>query len=254
MGQIRKPFQGIMNIVRFNWHFYVLSFGFSILILYLANYLPTFFSFYLSIVFLLIIATTFISLITSFYIYDLSGLYKLDWLNDFRIEESSKIVTIHAGFDETSALLKAKFKNSELAVLDFYDPVKHTEVSIKRARKSYPSFPGTLSVSTRNLPIEDKSIQNIFVILSAHEIRDLEERIAFFKELGRILEPAGQILITEHLRDKVNFLAYTIGFFHFYSKSSWLKTFQSAELTVVKEMKITPFISTFILEKNGTSF
>ena len=86
-----------------------------------------------------------------------------------------------------------------------------------------------------------------------NEIRQEAERTVFFKELHRILNPQGQIIVTEHLRDLPNFLAYTIGFFHFIAKHSWFKTFENAQLTLQQELKITPFISTFILDTNGTA-
>ncbi|ALL04250.1 hypothetical protein AQ505_01325 [Pedobacter sp. PACM 27299] len=164
------------------------------------------------------------------------------------------IININAGFDETSVILGKRFMAAELIVLDFYDPLIHTEVSIKRARKAYPAFPGTRNVTSDNLQLEENSADKIFVILSAHEIRNKEERIRFFKELKRLIKPSGQIFIVEHLRDKVNFMAYSIGFLHFYSKSTWFEVFQAAELKIQNEIKITPFISTFILEKNGNTF
>jgi ubiquinone/menaquinone biosynthesis C-methylase UbiE len=97
------------------------------------------------------------------------------------------------------------------------------------------------------------SFYKIFAILSAHEIRNDEERNSFFKELRRALTATGQIIVTEHLRDTANLLAYNIGFFHFHSKKTWLNTFHSAGLSVASEIKITPFITTFILDKNGTA-
>jgi ubiquinone/menaquinone biosynthesis C-methylase UbiE len=253
MEQIRKPFQGVWNIIRFNWHFYILSFSILLFILLLTNYVNETIAFYLLLFGLLIALPIFISLLVSYYVYDLSGLYKLHWIDELASDEKSKIVNINAGFDETSALLKDKFKHSELIVLDFYDPLKHTEVSIKRARKAYPAYPKTQQVSTTKLPLEDNSVDKIIVIFSVHEIRNEAERIAFFNELKRILKPKGEIIITEHLRDVSNFLAYNIGFFHFYSKSTWLKIFKSAELNIQKEEKLTSFISTFTLSKNGTT-
>ncbi|QEC51931.1 class I SAM-dependent methyltransferase [Anseongella ginsenosidimutans] len=86
-------------------------------------------------------------------------------------------------------MLKRKFAGSELIVLDFYDPGKHTEVSIRKAREVYPPFPGTLNVNTGSLPLEDELANKVFAIFLAHEIRDHVERIAFFKEMGRILAP-----------------------------------------------------------------
>ena len=132
--------------------------------------------------------------------------------------------------------------------MDFYNPETHTEVSIKRARKAYPPSSNTLKTSTSILNLADNSVDKVFITLSAHEIRNENERVVFFKEVARILKPKGQIFVTEHLRDTVNFLAYNIGFFHFLSKSSWHQTFQSSNLSIRKEVKITPFITTFILE------
>ena len=75
----------------------------------------------------------------------------------------------------------------------------------------------------------------------------------FFKELNRITKNDGQIVVVEHLQDVANFLAYNIGFFHFHTKATWLKTLYAAGLRVQKEIKITPFITTFILQKNGNT-
>ena len=163
------------------------------------------------------------------------------------------ILNFTAGFDETSILIKNKFPEANLNSFDFYDPAKNTEISIKRARKAYPPYPGTSQVNTSSLPSETGSADLIFVIFAAHEIRKEVERDIFFNELKRILKPAGKIVLTEHLRDLPNFLAYTIGFFHFMPLSSWRRTFNKCGLKVSDEFKITPFVSTFILEKHGTA-
>jgi ubiquinone/menaquinone biosynthesis C-methylase UbiE len=250
---MRKPFQGVANIIRFNWHFYVLSAVVLILIIVAGNSFGGTIRFGLLIFSALVFAPILISLIVSYYVYDLSNLYSLDWLGDLRLETGGKIININAGFDETSELLKAKFPETELVSLDFYDPAKHTEVSIKRARKAFPPYPNTEQVTTTRLPLRDNSADAIFVILSAHEIRKADERNLFFNELRRTLKPDGQIFVVEHLRDLPNFLAYNIGSLHFHSRKSWLDTFEAAELIIKKEIEITPFITTFVLEKHGTS-
>jgi len=89
--------------------------------------------------------------------------------------------------------------------------------------------------------------------MSAHEIRDNDERSVFFSELNRVLKPKGQIIVIEHLRDFNNFIAYNIGFFHFHSKTTWLRTFNESKLKFVSENKSTPFISIFTLEQNGNT-
>ncbi len=251
MEKIRKPFQGVFNILRFNWHFYVIGFIIVFLLLITASHFNKPLQFYVYTFCAFALGSTLISLLISFFIYDVSELYKLKWIK--KDTADNLIVTINAGFDETSHLLKNRFKDVEFIMLDFYDPLKHTEVSIKRARAAYPPPSDTRSTETTKLALKDNSVDKVFVILAAHEIRNEAERVLFFKELNRIIKPTGQIYITEHLRDLPNFLAYTVGFFHFYSKNSWHKTFKKANLIIKQELKITPFISTFILNKNGNT-
>ncbi len=180
MGQIRKPFQGVTNIVKFNWHFYVITFLLIGIILISAKYLAEQYLNYAIIVCVIITGTLIITLLVSFYIYDASGLYKLNWLNEINICANSKIVNIHAGFDETSSLLSEKYAKSELIVYDFYDPLKHTEVSIKRARKAYPSYSGTKHIVTENVPLPEDYADIVFLIFAAHEIRNEKRENKFF--------------------------------------------------------------------------
>ncbi len=251
MVPLRKPFQGVWNIVRFNWHFYVLSLGGSILLLSLACVLLGPLRLGAAVASATLFAVSFLSLFVSWFVYDFSGLYCLQWCG--ACEPEGRIVNIHAGFDETSELLQAKYPGCDLAVLDFYEPSKHTEVSIRRARSVCPAFPGTQAIDTENVPLPDDSVDVIFLIFAAHEIRRDDERAAFFRELRRVVKPSGRIVVAEHLRDLANFLAYTIGFFHFLPRATWLETFRAAELRIANESKVNLFITAFILKKHGTS-
>jgi ubiquinone/menaquinone biosynthesis C-methylase UbiE len=251
MERIREPFQGVLNIIRFNWHFYVIALCLILVMLYSTNYLEKSYTNFIYIFSILALSSIFVSLLASLYVYDISGFYRLNWIDKNNSENI--IVNINAGFDETSDLLQNKFKNVKLIVLDFYNPEKHTEVSIKRARKAYPAYPKTRQINTSNTELANNSVDKIFVVFSAHEIRNEFERKEFFKELNRVIKPTGQIYVTEHLRDLANFVVYNIGFFHFYSKNSWLKTFNNANLIIKQEIKLTPFVSTFILNKNGNT-
>jgi SAM-dependent methyltransferase len=247
MEKMRTPFQGVWNIIRFNWHFYAASLLALLCLFVLSMVVNTEFSGYLRLFAVLISLPTAVSLLVSYYIYDLSNLYDLPWIAPFEGQKIAQIININAGFDETTALLQRKFPAADCKVFDFYDPTKHTEISIERARKAYPPFPNTINITTDNLPVPEHSADKIFIIFAAHEIRNEQERIVFLKNLKRILKPTGEIVITEHLRDMPNFLAYTIGFLHFYSKTTWLRCFEAAGLTLKSEQKHTPFISIFTL-------
>ncbi len=253
MEGLRKSFEGIWNIIRFNWHFYAGAAVAVILVFLAGEWLAPGYGFYARLLCVLMVLPVVVSLLVSWYVYDLSGLYSFSWLPEAGITATGKIVNINAGFDETSVLLHQKFPGAQLYVFDFYDASKHTEVSIKRARAAYPPYPGTEPIKTSHIPMEQDSADGIFIIFAAHEIRKEEERDVFFAALRRILRPGGKIVVMEHLRDLPNFLAYTIGFFHFMPKASWLRTFERTGLRVAKVIKVTPFISTFILEEYGIS-
>lgn len=246
----RKPFQGVVNIMRFNWHFYAVATVLLMAIIPLKQYLPLNIQPIIYWFQILAITSIGLSLIVSFYIYDLSDLYQFKWLPKL---ENKNLLNVSAGFDETSEFLNQKLTRGKLTVCDFYHPKKHTEVSIKRARKAYPPFENTVSVGTNNLPFPDHSFDYTLAVLSAHEIRNEKERILFFKELHRTLKPEGEIYVTEHLRDLFNLIAYTFGVFHFHSRPTWKRTFNQSGFKILHEIKTTAFISTFVLVKNGNT-
>lgn len=248
----RKPFQGIANIIRFNWHFYALALAALVMLHILKQIASPAFHPVIGIAGLLLMASLFVSLAVSFYVYDVSGLYRLEWLQ-MTLPPNATIVNIHAGFDETSALLAAKFPQVTLTVFDFYDVEKHTEISISRARKAYPAYPGTRVISTANVPLAPASVDAVFCLLSAHEIRDFDERSLFFQQLNAALKPDGKIIVVEHLRDLPDFFAYNIGFFHFHSAKEWRRTFAAADLRIEKAHTVTPFITAYYLQKNGNA-
>lgn len=239
------------NIIRFNWHFYALALVGVVVGLLFAAWLGGYWFVAGLCVAVGVLATTVISLLVSWYVYDQSELYRFEWLPE--VPAGGRIVNIHAGFDETSALLAEKYPTAELTVLDFYDPDLHTEVSIKRARKVYPPYPGTIAVATSQLPLQASSTDVIFLLMAAHEIRDLEERSVFFTQLRKALKPGGRIILTEHLRDGPNALAYSFGVFHFLPYEEWYLTFSQAGFENVTEEKLTPFLTTFTLTKNVDS-
>lgn len=247
----RKSFQGVSNIIRFNWHFYVLALLLLIVLLSLSSVFPSPISIILIIFVSFVSLTLLISLSVSYYIYDTTDLYELNWLGNIN---GMTVLNVNAGFDETSGIISAKFPTANLTICDFYNSEKHTEISIKRARVAYPPQPGSLSVSTEKLPFEDNTFDKVIAIFCVHEIRNDIERSRFLEELNRVTKNDGQLLITEHIRDWKNFFAYSIGFFHFLSKKTWLKNFHNAKFNINRTIKNNPLITTYILENNGNTF
>ncbi len=251
MGNTRTPLQGLRNIIRFNWPFYVLAIAGVFAGMWLATWLGGRFILLGGLIAIFVLFTIITSLLVSWYVYDGSNLYSLNWLGD--LGQPKNIVNINAGFDETSSLLAIRFPKAKLRVFDFYDPERHTEPAIKRARKVYPPYPGTELVTTSQLPLAAHSTDLIFLLFAAHEIRDPEERANFFGLLRETLKPDGKIIVVEHLRDTANYLAYSFGALHFVSDANWQLTFSSAGFEDVTKTRINPFVVKYTLSPNAAT-
>ena len=242
----RKQLQGVLNILSFNRHFYVA--GLAVLALL---FITTLFVHWPGIAFGLIVAAflygLIMPLIVSAYVYDFSGYYNFYWLKNVVAanKEIKLIANINAGFDETSFIIENKFPGCDLKVFDFYNVQQHTEPAIKRARKVSLVYPATQHTATDLLPLKDHSADIVFLLSAAHEIRSADEKVQFLKECRRICKIDGQVIMVEHLRDFPNFLAFSIGFTHFFSRAAWKKAFDMAGFSSFGETKFTPFMSVF---------
>jgi SAM-dependent methyltransferase len=242
----RRKFQGVLNILSFNRHFYV--FGLIALTLIIIGHLI--FGWSAILYWIIVIAFLYgliMPLIVSAYVYDFSGYYDFNWLKNFYIADADEnlFLNINAGFDETSFIIKNHFPQSDLKVFDFYNAERHTEPAIIRARKVSMVYPDTRQIISNSIPLEDKSVDIIFLLSAVHEIRSQPEKIQFLKECHRLCKAGGKVIMVEHLRDFPNFMAFSVGFTHFFSKKVWKNAFEKAGFSSFAETKFTPFMSIF---------
>ncbi len=249
---MRTRYQGIGNVVRFNWHFYLIGGVACFLAIAIAPLLPeplSRLSLMLAILALILIV---ISLAVSHLVYDRSDVYSLPLLGDHPWPPTPLVVNIHAGFDEISDLLRRRFPEGNLMTWDFYDPSRHTEISIRRARDAHPPDSDPVSIDTARLPADSGTVDLVCLVFAAHEIRSYDEQVRFFAEITRILNSDGRVCVVEHLRDLPNGLAYSVGCLHFHPRSRWLAVFRAAGLVVERERKDSWFTTGFLLRKTST--
>lgn len=243
----RHSLQGVWTVVRFNWHLQAAALALAILLLSAPVMVDGPAAFVAIAAGVGVLVSITFSLVATWWAYDATGLYQMDWLFA-DLQGTRRAANIHAGFDECSEWLQTRFPETAWHVFDFYDPRKHTEISIRRARKACPPMPGTLSVKTESLPLADASLNRVLLFLAAHEIRDHQERVNFFREIRRVLHCNGRVIVTEHLRDVANIAVYSLGAWHFHPRHEWLSTFDEAGFRVVRSFRNNRFITTFILE------
>ena len=247
----RGRFQGVAQILRFNWPMYAAA-GVLLVVGAAAVFLigmprsfrlAAFAGFGLTAFWLLV------SLGVSHYVYDRAGIYGGEWLSRALPKAPRCYANLHAGFDEFSNMLAARFPEGQAVVLDFFDGEIMTEPSIARARGLTTNQPRAQQVDFAALPLQDEELDAAFLIFAAHELRQPNARAQLLRELRRTLRQDGRIVIVEHLRDAANLLAFGPGFLHFHSRTQWLNAAAAARLKLRDEFPLTVFVRVFVFGK-----
>jgi SAM-dependent methyltransferase len=245
----RRPYQGVLQILQFNWRFYVATAGGVGVALLALPHLPPLGRIVLLPGAALALFWMASSLAVSHYVYDHFPLYDLSWISSALSRQPRRWMNIHSGLDETSDLLAAIFPDSAGEVVDIFDPQVMTEASIRRAREVSHCETRSTRVRYDSLGFGADCFDAAFAIFAAHELRQHEQRVQLFGEIARVLTPAGELILMEHSRDWRNFLAFGPGFLHFFSQKEWRKAATEAGLLVRNEFSMTPFIRVYVLRK-----
>jgi len=246
----RRPFQGALQILRYNWGFYVtgivgLTIGLGLLVkVPWPRWLFDLGAAGLGLGAWWLLA----SILVSYWIYDASNLMEWGWLTDRVESRPGRWVNLHAGLDESSPSLAKKW-GPPLQVFDIFDPTEMTEPSILRARKTAVNELTPVSVSPDELPLAAASIDLACVLFAAHELRSHTARLSFFHEVRRVLATGGTFVVVEHLRDPANFIAFGPGFMHFMAQNEWKLLGRKAGFRLVAESRKTPFVKLLLFQK-----
>jgi hypothetical protein len=235
----RNKLQGVRQILSFHWQIYVAAIAAASCLVLAAPQ-----AMWAAAPALFWLAA---SVAVSHYIYDRSPLYTLDWMRACLPVEPRVWAQFHAGLDETSGAIAARFPHAAGSSFDVFDAREMTESSIRRARQ----LAGARSprADWRALPLRDAACDAAFVIFTAHEFRNPETRARFFREIARTLHGAGDLIVVEHLRDWRNFLAFGPGFWHFLPERAWLEAAAEGGFVIRRKLRVTPFVRVFAMRK-----
>jgi SAM-dependent methyltransferase len=182
------------------------------------------------------------SLVVTWWVYDRTALYDWAWVTGLLAGPPGHYAVVSAGLDEISPTLRRLFPSSEATLLDLYDPRLTREGSIRRARALVPPPAEARAARPDLLPLPDASIDAVFLVFAAHELRAAGQRQALFAEIARTLRPGGRLLLVEHCRDAANIAAYGPGAWHFYPRTQWLRLARGAGLTPTADQTMTPLV------------
>jgi SAM-dependent methyltransferase len=248
---IRRPYQGVLQILQFNRRFYLCTSTGAVATILALPFLPPLWR-----VSLLLAATPAIfwltsSLLVSHYVYDRFPLYDLTWLRQVLSRPPRQWINIHCGWDETSCILATIFPDAAGVIVDIFDPGLITEPSIRQARlvehDRIPAMPARYD----DLGFDANSFDAAFCIFSAHELRHHDQRVKLFEEISHVLVPDGELVVIEQSRDWRNLLAFGPGFLHFFSPREWRRASASAGLELRTEFSLTPFVHVYLLRRTA---
>lgn len=243
-------YSGVLKIVRFNWPWYVMAIAVTVSVI-ICFYLGILGGPWTAIVIAgLVVANLWLvaSLAVSHYIYDRSGIHQGAWLDGINASNVGHVGIFHAGHDEASKAVALRLPSSHVETFDFYDAGRNGSASLARARTAAARRDRAIEVN--RIPLSNGTLDLGLLVFAAHEIRDDNQRAILFRELSRVMAPAGQLIVVEHLRDVWNFLAYGPGAFHFLSRRTWRRSFAEGGIEISRESSCTPFVRIFELRKN----
>jgi hypothetical protein len=247
----RGAYEGVLNIVRFNWPFFAIALPVALLGVAGTLVAPTrLWSLLCAGIALVAGGGTLISLGVSHLIYDRSDLYRFGWLaRAVRDRPMREATFCQTGFDECSTILRQLTPETEWTLLDHYNPAQMPEPSIQRARRHAPPSSDYRTATSGAWPLADASTDVVLGMLAVHELRVSEERTAWFAEARRAIRADGSVIVVEHVRDFANALVFGPGALHFHSVATWQREWTRAQLRARDAFRITPWVRVFVLER-----
>ena len=176
--------------------------------------------------------------IASFIVYDLGRRREYDRLAELaNLDEANVVIDVTCGKLRGTQGLLSRFAGGHYFVLDIYDPDKMADAALRRARTMIPVLDTDRRIYRRSakfdgLPIPHNWADIVYCSFSLHELHNAEDRHKIFAEFARILKPNGQLLIAEHSRNWLNFIAFGPGIFSFFPSATWAKHISEAGLVI----------------------
>jgi SAM-dependent methyltransferase len=183
-----------------------------------------------------------VGLLATWWAYDRTPLYRWRWMAELLPAPPQRYAVVSTGLDEVSTTLRTLFPAARPVPLDLYDPRLTRGGSIRRARALVPPPADAQPARPDRLPVPDGTLDAVFLVFAAHELRAVGQRRALFAEIARGLRPGGRLVLVEHCRDAANITAYGPGAWHFYPRAEWLRLGRGAGLTPVAQRTMTPLV------------
>jgi hypothetical protein len=130
-----------------------------------------------------------------------------------QIKPEDRVACMDFGLKETPIAVAQRLTTGMVSVIDVYNPLWNTNRALRNGRlrvrsRSLAADPRLewLDGEIRLLPLPDDSVAAVFLNQILSEFWQPEDRQTLLREVFRILEPAGRVLVAERVRSRTNLL------------------------------------------------
>ncbi len=231
-------YSGTISTLLYNWPIFAGGILFSVVALIVGWLLPVPWRWAFIISGSATLILLFVILLATFSVYDAGKRHEYD-----RLAELGEVVNANVVLDITCGKLRgtrgllSHFSSGHYFLIDIFDAKKMKDLALSRARDLEPPIEVGHRIYRRpgqadNLPVPHQWADVIYCSFSLHELQDPADREAIFKEFARVLKPDGRLLIAEHGRNWLNFLAFGPGVLSFFTPATWRRHIAKAGLTI----------------------
>lgn len=234
----KQQYSGTISTLVYNWPIFtgILVFGLAALLSSAFLMAPWNWLFWVAGVGAMILIFNIV--VASYYVYDFGRQREYDRLAELAdLSEANVVIDVTCGKLRGTQGLLSRFNRGHYFVLDIYDPEKMPDAALRRARTMTPVLETDQRIYRRSakvgsLPIPHSWADIVYCSFSLHELQNGDDRQKIFAEFTRILKPNGKLLIAEHSRDWLNFIAFGPGVFSFFSAETWTKHMSEVGLVI----------------------
>lgn len=233
-----RQYSGTSSTLLYNWPIFAGVLFFSLVAFTVSRVLPQPWAWLLLLSGIAVLGMAVSILATTFFVYDWGRQHEYDRLAELgNVADANVVIDITCGKLRGTRGLLPHHSHGHYFIIDIYDPQKMNDPALRRAREMEPPLLAPHRIYQRSgqatrLPLPHQWADVIYCNFSLHEIQDAKDRDALFAEFARVLKPDGRLLIAEHGRDLLNFLAFGPGALSFFSPATWKSHIRRAGLAV----------------------
>lgn len=168
----------------------------------------------------------------------LAVLYRLS-----KTDPDHDISNIELGTRSSSVWLARHLTTGTVAAIDIYNPESNTSTPLRRARLNAeypPSDPrlAWIDGSTGLLPLADRSVTCVFLNQVLSEFWEESERERLLREIHRVLEPDGRVLLAEPVRTQTSLLFWLPQAYKAVTAAEWRQLLTRCGFDVRREQDV----------------